>query len=97
MKINEIRLEIDKIDSEIIKLLSRRSTLISRTAKYKRTASEVRDPKRVDTVIHKVREKAFNTGLDPLIAEKIYRYIIACFITNEMKECKGMYIEYQDV
>lgn len=97
MKIKKIRSEIDKIDSEIINLLSQRSTLISRAAKSKRDANEVRDPKRVDTVIHKIREKAFDAGLEPSIAEDIYRHIITCFISKELKEFNNINIEYQDI
>ena len=97
MKIKQIRSEIDKIDSEIIELLSRRSTLVTRAARLKSTKSEVRDSKRVDRVIHKVREKAFDAGLDPVIAEKIYRSIMECTVTKDTKEFKGMNIEYQDV
>lgn len=97
MKINEISSEIEKIDSEIIELLSQRNTLISNAATSKKTADKVHDPKRVDAVIRKIREKAFEAGLDPVIAEKIYRHIMECSVTKEAKEFKGMNIEYQDV
>ncbi len=97
MKIKEIRSKIDQIDSEIIELLSKRSSLVSNAGKSKKSHSAVRDPERVEAVIKNVKKNAVQSGLDPVIAEKIYRKIIDCFIRKEMKEFQGIMIEYQDV
>lgn len=97
MKIKKIRSEIDKIDTEIIELLSKRSSLVSEAGKTKKSHAAVRDPGRVESVISGVRQKAVQTGLDPEIAETIYRNIISCFINKEMSELNGMMIGYQDV
>ena len=97
MKIKEIRTEIDKVDSEIIKLLSKRSSLVSAACSLKRSDYAVRDPERVESVISRVKHKAGKSGLDPVIAEKIYRHIIDCFIRKEIKAYNGLMIEYQDV
>jgi len=37
-------------------------------------------------VIEKVKAMAVEAGLDPAIAEEIYRTIIGCFVRKEMKE-----------
>ncbi|MEW6600733.1 MAG: chorismate mutase [Nitrospirota bacterium] len=97
MKIKKIRHEIDLIDTEIVKLLSRRSSLVSEASKNKKSIDAVRDPQRVETIIKSVRQKAVKTGLDPQIAETIYRNIIDCFIIQEIVEFNGMIIEYQDI
>lgn len=89
MEIEEIRQEIDKIDTEIIKLLSKRSSLVTAAGKLKKDEQGVRDPKRVEQVINKVKSKAAEAGLDPDIAEKIYRTIISCFVAKELKEFRG--------
>ncbi len=86
MDLNEIRTGIDRIDSDIIKLLSQRSALVSEAGKLKKSASVVRDQERVEKVINKIKQIAVKEGLDPKIAEKIYRNIIDCFIDMEMKE-----------
>ena len=86
MDLNEIRTGIDEIDSDIIKLLSQRSALVSEAGKLKKSASAVRDQERVEKVINKIKQVAAKEGLDPMIAEKIYRNIIDCFINMEMKE-----------
>ncbi len=89
MELAEIRRRIDDIDSSIIKLLAQRSTLVSVAGKLKKDEEEVRAAGRVEKVINNVREKAAHAGLDPLIAERIYRTIIDCFIDKEMKEFRA--------
>ncbi len=86
MKIEEIRQQIDTLDSEIINLLAKRASLVTAAGKLKRDEQGVRDPKRVERVIGNVRMKAMEAGLDPAIAEDIYRTIIGCFIKQELKE-----------
>lgn len=86
MDLNEIRLHIDSLDSEIIKLLARRSELVSAAGRLKKNEQGVRDPKRVEQVIERVRAKAASAGLDPAIAEEIYRTVIGCFVLKEIQE-----------
>jgi len=85
MNLEEIRQKIDAIDSDIITLLSKRAELVSAAGKLKKSEQGVRNPKRVEQVIEKVRAKATAAGLDAAIAEEIYRTIIGCFVRNEMK------------
>lgn len=89
MELVEIRRQIDDIDSSIIKLLVQRSTLVSEAGKLKKNENEVRAADRVEKVINNVKEKAASAGLDPLIAENIYRTIIDCFINKELTEFKN--------
>jgi isochorismate pyruvate lyase len=86
MDLNEIRTKIDSIDSAIIHLLAQRSHLVSAAGKLKKNEHGVRDQKRVEQVIEKVRAKAEDAGLDPEIAETIYRTIIGSFIEKELSE-----------
>ena len=89
MELKEIRQEIDRIDTKIIGLLSKRAKLVIKAGKLKKDEQGVRDPKRVEQVINKVKLKAAEVGLDPYIAEQIYRAIISCFIDRELKEFKS--------
>jgi len=86
MELEDIRREIDGIDSRIITLLSARSRLVTAAGKLKTNEEGVRDPKRVEQVIARVRSKAADAGLDPTIAETVYRTIIACFVRKELQE-----------
>src|SRR3990172_6168542 len=86
MDLAEIRHQIDSIDSDIIALLSKRAGLVSEAGKFKKDEQGVRDPKRVEQVIEKVKAKAEAAGLEPEMAEEIYRTIIGCFVRKEMRE-----------
>lgn len=89
MELKEIRQEVDKIDDKIIGLLSKRAELVTMAGKLKKDEQGVRDPKRVEQVINKVKTRAAEAGLGPYIAEQIYKTIISCFIDRELKEFKG--------
>ena len=97
MKINTIRYEIDRIDSDIIELLSKRSSLVSEAGKTKNNKYQICDRDSVEKVIMKIKMKAVKAGLDPTIAENIYRNIINCFIMKEMKQSKECNYELQDI
>jgi len=79
-----IRKNIDQLDSMIISLLAKRSDMVSAAATLKKDEQAVRDPRRVEQVIEKVRARAVGAGLDPEIAEKTYRTLINCFVQKEM-------------
>lgn len=85
MDLTRIRKNIDDLDSMIITLLAKRADFVSAAGQLKKNEQGVRDPKRVEQVIGKVRGRAEATGLDPAIAEEIYRAIIGCFMRKELK------------
>lgn len=89
MSLVKIRHQIDSVDGEIIGLLSKRAALVTEAGKLKNDEQGVQDPKRVEQVIEKVKTKAIDAGLDPLIAEEVYRTIIGCFMRKEMSEFSG--------
>ena len=86
MDLTRIRKNIDDLDSMIITLLAKRSDFVSVAGRLKKNDEGVRDPKRVEQVIGRVRAKAVEKGLDPEIAERTYRTIITCFIDKELQE-----------
>jgi isochorismate pyruvate lyase len=86
MDLTRIRKNIDNLDSMIITLLAKRADLVTAAGRLKKNEEGVRDPKRVEQVVERARARAAEKGLDPEIAEKTYRTIIACFIDKELKE-----------
>ncbi len=86
MDLSVIRKNIDTIDAMIVTLLAKRADLVDLAGSCKKDSQAVRDPKRVEQVIEKVRTKAAAAGLDPEIAEKTYRTIIGCFVERELRQ-----------
>ena len=83
--LDDVRLNIDRLDREIIGLMAERGTYVQAAAKFKISSADVEAPKRVEQVITKVRAIAEESGLEPSVAEAAYRAMIAAFIQIEHK------------
>lgn len=83
--LDEIRTNIDKLDKEIVSLLSKRGEFVKQAAKFKANAVNVKDSKRLEQIIEKVTSYAQEIGFDPFTVEIIYRNMIEAFIRLEMK------------
>ncbi len=84
--LDEVRGHIDRLDQQIIGLLSERSQYVKQAATFKKDTDAVKAPARVEAVITKVRELASANELNPLVAEQVYRAMIAAFIEDELQE-----------
>lgn len=86
--LEEVRNNIDRIDSAIIQLIAERGKYVSQASAFKRDEDGVRDTSRVEKVIAKVREKASECGADPDMVEALYREMISRFVNMEMSQFK---------
>ena len=87
--LDRVRANIDRIDSEIIRLIAQRGKYVAQAATFKKSETEVRDSSRVETVVQKVRNTAERYGASPDMVEAIYREMISRFISSEMSAYKG--------
>ena len=85
--LSNIRIEIDDIDRELIRLLAQRQRLVEKAGRLKlkgdKDAVEASD--RVAQVIANRRKEALELGLSPDVAEGVWRSIIKAFIALEEK------------
>lgn len=82
----EVRARIDVIDSELVRLLAQRQGLVRAAASFKADDQAVRAPDRVARVIASVRERAAAAGLEPAVAEAVWRAMIGAFIEVELAQ-----------
>lgn len=87
--LEQVRENIDRIDSEIIKLIAERGEYVAQAAAFKKSEDAVRDNSRVETVVKNARNKAEQLGADPDMIEAVFREMISRFISSEMSEFKG--------
>ena len=80
---DELRLAIDALDQKLVTLLARRQTYVERAAELKSGREQVRDPARIEDVVRKVIAAAKVAGLDPAIAEPVWRMLIEASIAHE--------------
>lgn len=83
--LDEVRQNIDEIDRQIITLITERSFYVNQAGLFKKSEIEVEAPERVRSVLKRVRKIAIEKGLDPDVAETIYKTIIHVFINQEKK------------
>ena len=85
--LNDIRSDIDNIDSQLIRLLTQRQILVEKAGrlKPKRDKVAVQASDRVAQVIANRRKEALELGLSPDVAESVWRSMIQAFISLEEK------------
>jgi len=80
----ELRARIDALDARLVALLAERSALIDEAARIKlRERLPARIDSRVEEVAANARRLAAQKGLDPDLAERLWRVMMDHFIAQE--------------
>lgn len=80
----DLRVQIDKLDQHLIQMLATRSGYIDRaTALKPGEGLPARIPSRVEDVVQKVRANSREAGMDPDLAEQLWRILIDWSIARE--------------
>ena len=87
----EVRDNIDRLDHTIVALMAERGKYVAEAGRFKKDPGAVNAPARVEAIISKVRADAEAQGLDPAVAERTYRAMIAAFEDYERKEWTRRY------
>lgn len=81
---DELRVEIDRIDAQLMQLLAERWSFINRAAEIKAGSGLPADiPSRVDEVRANVRAHAAALGLDPVFYDRLWSQLIRHSIAFE--------------
>ena len=84
----EIRRRIDKVDSQILPLMVKRSQLVNKALRLKTRKSEIVDSKRISQIKKKVESQSKKLGANPKLIGDIWISIIKNFINFEKKNFK---------
>lgn len=87
--IQEIRLEIDRIDRDIIKLIGKRLEYVKAASEFKADENSVKAPERFKSMLQQRRDWAEAEGLKADTIENIYRELVSYFIDEELKHWKS--------
>ena len=85
-KLNLIRIKLDRLDTELLKLLKKRSNLVNDVLKVKIHKKEIIDQKRINFILKKIEKKSIQLQIDPKITNRIWKNMIWSFIDYE-KSC----------
>lgn len=82
---DDVRYEVDRIDRLLVQILTERQGLMAAAARIKPTREAVRDTSRIEDVVSKVLRACATSGLDPAIAEPVWRTLIERCIAYEFE------------
>ena len=80
--INDIRIEIDKIDLKILNLLSDRKDLVTQVIKFK-NRNQIVDQKRIDEIFVRLDKEAKKRGISQILVRSLWKTMIDSFISYE--------------
>lgn len=87
--ITDIRIEIDRLDRQIIAIMGERFEYVNAASQFKTSETSVKAPERFQAMLQQRRAWAEEEGLNPDVIEKIYRDLVTYFIEEEMNRWKS--------
>ena len=87
--LEEVRKEVDLIDDELVKLISKRSHYIRQAAGFKESVSEVKTEDRIDFILSRVRHSAIDLGVSPNMISELFEVMINEMVETEIAELKN--------
>lgn len=89
---DEVRAQIDQIDTKLVDLISERFGYVERAWQLKNNPDEALVPWRIQQVIDKVKARAEEKNFPPHLAEALWRQMIGWFVQYEeerLRDAKG--------
>ena len=87
-KLNILRKKLDKLDTNLLSIIKKRSNLVNNVLKLKTNRSEIIDKKRINFILKKVKKKSILKKIDPKITNRIWKSMIWSFIDYEKRNFK---------
>tara|TARA_X000000950_G_scaffold113088_1_gene142301 strand:- start:255 stop:545 length:291 start_codon:yes stop_codon:yes gene_type:complete len=87
-KLGKIRVELDKLDNSLIKLIKKRTNFVNQVLKLKDKKKEIIDNKRIKTILRNIRKKSITNKIDPKITNRIWKNMIWSYIDYEKRNFK---------
>ena len=84
-KLSQLRIKLDKLDNDLLKLIKKRSILVNEVLKVKIYKKEIIDKTRISYILKKIKKKSIKTKIDPKITNRIWKNMIWSFIDYEKR------------
>jgi|TARA_B110000914_G_scaffold216889_1_gene222368 chorismate mutase len=86
--IKKIRKKLDKVDIKLLQIIKKRSILVNRVLRLKKSKKEIIDKKRISFILKRIKKKSIKAKIDPMITTSIWKEMINAFIRYEYKNLK---------
>ena len=87
-KLSQLRIKLDKLDNDLLKLIKKRSILVNEVLKVKIYKKEIIDKTRINHILKIIKKKSIKTKIDPKITNRIWKNMIWSFIDYEKRNFK---------
>ena len=87
-KLDLLRVKLDKLDNQLLKIIKKRSNLVKEVLKVKIHKKEIIDQKRINFILKKIKKKSIRSNIDPKITNRIWKNMIWSFIDYEKRNFK---------
>ena len=87
-KLNKIRVELDKLDNSLLKIIKKRTNLVKKVLALKDKKSQIVDKKRINKILNNIKKKSLNNNIDPKITNRIWKNMIWSYIDFERRNFK---------
>ena len=84
-KLSKIRIELDKLDNSLIKIIKKRTNLVKKVLKLKDKKNQIIDQKRINIILRNIKKKSLKIKIDPKITNRIWKNMIWAYIEYEKK------------
>ena len=89
ISLEEVRTEVDKIDSQLVDLISERSHLIRQAAAFKESVEEVKAETRIEFIMQGVRQRAIEKNISPNMISELFTIMINEMVETEIAELRN--------
>ena len=87
-KLSKIRIELDKLDNYLIKIIKKRTNLVQKVLKLKDKKNQIIDQKRINLILKNIKKKSLKNKIDPKITHRIWKNMIWAYIEYEKRNFK---------
>ena len=87
-KLSKIRIELDKLDNILIKIIKKRTALVKKVLNLKEKRNQIVDQKRIKFILQNIRKKSLKNNIDPKITHRIWKNMIYAYIDFERRNFK---------
>ena len=87
-KLNKIRIQLDKLDNSLIKIIKIRTNLVKRVLVLKDKKNQIVDQKRIKFILKNIKNKSIKNKIDPKITNRIWKNMIWAYIDFEKRNFK---------
>jgi len=87
--LEEVRTEIDVLDTKLVDLIAERSHLIRQAAAFKNSIEEVKAADRIEFILQRARHHAIERGVSPNMISELFTIMIDEMVETEISELRN--------